>query len=200
MLQAAGKKESGGSLNSDDMNALLNAGSLPSISSQVAALNGADDCFGGLLNVQQQLDASSAACGSSTTGSSSGWFRGRSRTSSDQARWMTGTETLVAQGFPVHCALHAELLAIKPPVTSFAVKLSGRSPRVVAEQSGNSMHIGCLLPQLMYDYRGVRLISDDPIIRSLNQHKRLRASQQHDVEEEQRCSRPRHALTSDCTT
>ena len=119
---------------------------------------------------------------------------------SDEPRWLSGTETLVAQGFPVHGALHGYLLAIRPPITSFAVRMPGRSPRLVAEQAGNSMHLGCLLPQLMYDYQGVRLISDNPMVRSLNLHKRLRASQHEDAQEEHsKNSRPRHVLASECT-
>ena len=107
---------------------------------------------------------------------------------------MAGTETLVAMGFPVHAALHEQLLAARPPITSFAVKLASRSPRSVAGKAGNTMHLGCLLPQIMYDYRGIRLISDNPIIRSLSLHKRRlesRGTDQHEQAEQEQQKRSR---------
>ncbi|CAK0833972.1 unnamed protein product [Prorocentrum cordatum] len=54
-------------------------------------------------------------------------------------RWLSPTESLVAQGFPVHP--HFPRRAPGELLCSFNAARSDRTPRTVGSQSGNAMHV-----------------------------------------------------------
>lgn len=63
-------------------------------------------------------------------------------------RWLSGTEALVAQAFPVHHTLHKNFR-----VCPFNVALPHdgcRSSRVMRQQAGNSMNLFAITVQFLY--------------------------------------------------
>lgn len=61
-------------------------------------------------------------------------------------RWLTGTEALVAQAFPLHHSLHQNI-----KVCSFHVPSESlRASRVMRQQAGNSMNIFAMTVQFLY--------------------------------------------------
>lgn len=60
-------------------------------------------------------------------------------------RWLSGSEALLLQGFPVHPVLHKGL-----KLSSYHFPNPSRSSRTMRTQAGNSMHVGAITVQILY--------------------------------------------------
>ena len=69
-----------------------------------------------------------------------------------QGRWLTGTEALLAQAFPVHHGIHKgfRLCCFNVPAKSEDGPLFQRVSRVMRQQAGNSMNLFAMTVQYLY--------------------------------------------------
>lgn len=69
-----------------------------------------------------------------------------------QGRWLTGTEALLAQAFPVHHGIHKglHLCCFNVPAKSEDGPSFQRVSRVMRQQAGNSMNLFAMTVQYLY--------------------------------------------------
>ena len=80
-----------------------------------------------------------------------------------EGRWLSGTEALVAQGFPVHPIMHPEETKEKRGMNlcSFNWWRPGRQARIMRKQAGNSMHLFAITVQFLYILMHVKVSLPD---------------------------------------
>lgn len=73
-------------------------------------------------------------------------FAGTDDTDANLGRWMTGTEAMVAQAFPLHHSLHQNIKVCSFHVPSETIRVS----RAMRQQAGNSMNLFAMTVQFLY--------------------------------------------------